>query len=243
MHELLERTLKEASQYFRDFLVHEYVKKSSLHNVDARLKFLVSIIFVLLVLLTFEIAKILVVTLSILAIAIASGVSVRILLKRSWLFTFFSFLILLPASLNNFEYLAAFVLRVMTSILAVQLFVVTTPFSEVCAALRWFRVPKTIVDSVWLTYRYAILLFNDLLSILLARASRRVSKGSHLDVWRHGGKAVGTFFLRAFERAEMVELATKARGNLDWKRNWKLKEEDAIYACIAAVVVYWWWTL
>lgn len=241
MHELIERTLKEASKYFQNFFIHEYLKKSALHFIDPRLKFLMSIIFILLLVSTLSLSKTFVVVISIFAIAIASKLSLSQLIKRAWLFTVFSFVVVLPAVFYDAMYVATFTLRVFAAIVAMQLFVLTTPFSEVCAVLRYFKIPLTLVNSIWLTYRYILLLFSDLLTILLARESRRVSKGSHMDVWRKGGEAVGKFFARSFERAERVEMAMKSRGDVDWSRNWNFGANELLICLITLTVVFWWW--
>lgn len=118
--------------------------------------------------------------------------------------------------------------------------IMTTNFSDLCSALRSFKVPETFVSALWLAYRYAIIMFNELLSILLARESRRVSKGSHMDVWRKGGEAVGLFFLRSLEKAERVQMAMEARGGSMINYQGKIKKLDLIYTVIVMFSVFWW---
>ncbi len=240
MHELLERSIREASHHFQNFLIHEYARRGFLHGLDARLKFVATLILVVLAVSTFELGKLLVIFATVIALTLFSGIGFRTILRRSWLFTLFSFIVVLPFALSDVLYVVTFTFRVFIAIAAMQLFVATTPFGEVCAALKYFRVPKVLVDSIWLAYRYVILLFSDLLAILLARESRRVSKGSHLDVWRKGGEAVGLFFLRSFERAERIQLAMVARGDVSWDRNWKIGGNELIFCAIVAFAALWW---
>jgi len=240
MHELLERTIKEASSYFQNFLIHEYSKKSALHAVDARIKLVATIIFIVLAVSTFNLEKVLLVLIFLITISAVTGLSLRSIAGRIWLFTLFSFIVVLPISLSNPTYAVTFTLRVATSLVAIQMLVMTTSFAEICLALRSFRVPEVFVSALWLAYRYAVLMFRELLSILLARESRRVSKGSHMDVWRKGGEAVGLFFLRSFEKAEKVQLAMEARGEALNHYRGKLKMLDFVYATIVAFTVFWW---
>lgn len=240
MHEVLEKTIREASSYFQNFLVHEYSLKGVLHDVDARVKLLTTALFVVLAVSTFNVEKILVVLISLLIIAKFASVSFTSLLSRIWLFSLFSFIVVLPISLTNPSYAAIFTLRVATSLIAIQLLIMTTPFSDVCYALRWLRLPETFVSALWLAYRYSLMLFSDLLTILMARESRRVSKGSHLDVWRKGGEAVGLFFVRSFEKAERIQLAMMSRGDKIWVYRKRFERVDFIYTALVAFVALWW---
>jgi len=240
MHELLERTIKEASKYFQNFLVHEYARKTALHKVDARLKLLSTLILVILAVSTFSFEKVLLLNLFLLAISFAAGISLGRILERIWLFTLFSFLVILPVSFSNPQYLLTFTLRVAASMVAIQLLIMTTSFSEICSAFRFFRIPETFVSAMWLAYRYTTIMLMELLTILLARESRRVSKGSHMDALKKGSEALGLFFLRSFERAERIQLAMEARGERINHRYGKLKMVDAVYAAIVLTTIFWW---
>ncbi len=240
MHELLEKTLREASAYFQNFLIHGYSKKGVLHSIDARVKLLATLIFVVLAVATFNIVKIGVVLIALLLIARMAEVRYRELFSRIWLFTLFAFIVVVPASVHDPAYGFIFTARVATSLIALQLLILTTPFSEICYALRWFRVPEIFVSALWLAYRYVLLMFSELMTILMARESRRVAKGSHLEVWRKGGEAVGLFFIRSFEKAEKVQMAMMSRGDKMWMYRRKLAKNDVIFALIAVFVVVWW---
>jgi len=240
MHELLERTIKEASSYFQNFLPHEYTKRSALHEVDARVKLIATIVFVVLAVSTFTLEKVLMVFIFLIVISAVVGLSLRRIAERIWLFTLFSFIVVLPFAISSPTYGVTFTLRVAASLVAIQMLIMTTSFAEICSALRSFKVPAIFVSALWLAYRYAVLMFRELLSILLARESRRVSKGSHMEVWRMGGEAVGLFFLRSFEKAEKVQLAMEARGEAIVHYRGKLKMLDFVYAVIVGFTAFWW---
>ncbi len=214
MHLLIEKTLREASKYFHDFFIHEYTKKTYLHRIDPALKIACTSILVLLSILTFKLTKILVVLLSIYILAFNVGIDMVMLLKRSWLFAFFAMVIVMPVSFLERDYSYAFIfpLRVLSSISALQLLILTTKFNEMLSALKRLKAPEVILEIVWLTYRYTVVMFRDLMNILLAREARRLRKSGHVEVFRKGGIALGLFFLRSVEKGEMIELAMKSRG-------------------------------
>jgi cobalt/nickel transport system permease protein len=211
-----------------------------LHEIDARVKLLGTIILIILTVSTFMIEKVAVVLLSLLVIAKFSSLSFKEIFKRIWLFTIFSFVVVIPVSLSDPHYAFIFTLRVATSLIAVQMLIMTTPFNEVVFGLKSFRVPEIFISALWLGYRYALLMFRELLKIMIARESRRVSRGSHLDVWKKGGQAMGIFFIRSYEKAERVQLAMMARGDrlITYKR--ELKSLDAIYALLILFIAGWW---
>ncbi|NOY10509.1 MAG: cobalt ECF transporter T component CbiQ [Archaeoglobi archaeon] len=214
MHLLIEKTIKEATEYFHNFFIHEYTKNTYLHSVDPAVKLIGTLVFILLSITTFNPERVLLTVLAVYFLAFNVRISLRLLVKRSSLFTIFSFIIVLPVSIyeRNLEYALIFPLRVFSSISALQLFILTTKFNEAMYALKRLRVPKIMLDIVWLTYRYTVVMFRDLLDIMLAREARRMRKGSHLEMFRVGGKSLGLFFLRSFEKAEMIELAMASRG-------------------------------
>jgi len=74
----------------------------------------------------------------------------------------------------------------------------------------------------------------------MARESRRVAKGSHLDLWRKGGESIGLFFIRSFEKAERVQLAMLARGDEIAYYRGRLRKVDFIYLLLLTFVVVWW---
>jgi cobalt/nickel transport system permease protein len=244
MHELIERSIKEASHYFQNFFIHDYGRPGFLHRVDARIKLLGTFLLVVLAVSTFDVTKILAIFTSCLVLAAFSGIGVLKVLKRIWLFTLFSFLIVLPLSISlRFEdvlYVLLFTLRVATSLTAIQILILSTPFNDVVYAMRGLRFPEAFVSGLWLAYRYIILMFTELMRVMLARESRRMTRGSHMEVWRKGGESLGLFFIRTFERAERVQLAMKARGEKVIAFKGSFSKLDKIYIIFMAAVTLWW---
>ena len=87
----------------------------------------------------------------------------------------------------------------------------TTPFDEVLKALKWYRVPAILIESLALAYRYAFLLLDQFRK--LSDASRlRGGFGSYVRVCRSTGMILSQVILRAYDRATNIQLAMTARG-------------------------------
>jgi cobalt/nickel transport system permease protein len=240
MHVILEKSLKEASKYFQNFFIHEYSEKGALHAVDARIKIFTTLVLIFLSISTFEPQKIIFIILTLTALAKLSKISLKKIITRIWLFSSFSFTITLPLFFQDPLYPFLFTLRVIASLTAIQLLIMSTSFSEICSALRSLHAPKIFVSALWIAYRYILLMFQELISIFMARESRRVAKGSHLDLWRKGGESIGLFFIRSFEKAERVQLAMLARGDEIAYYRGRLRKVDFIYLLLLTFVVVWW---
>lgn len=239
MHVVLEKTLKNASSYFQNFFIHEYTSKGVIHSIDARVKLLSTFLFVIITVSTFELEKLLFLLLSLLLISSILGLSLRKILKRVWLFSLFSFIVVSPLILQDKVYPFIFTLRVLIALIAVQMLVMSTTFAEICSAFRSLKVPNIFVHGLWLAYRYILVVFQDIINILLARESRRVSKGSHMELWKKGGESIGLFFLRSIERAERVHLAMTSRGDKIFGVKSKFGMLEISYITLSSFITLW----
>lgn len=239
MHVLIERTLKNASLYFQNFFIYEY-KRGLIHEVDVRVKFISAVFFVLLAVSTFEQTKLFFLLSSLLAISVVLGLSLKKLLQRVWLFSLFSFIVVSPQIFSNLQYPFIFALRVLISLIAVQMLIMSTNFFDLCAALRSLRVPESFVHALWIAYRYTLILFQDIINIVLARESRRVAKTSHTAIWRKGGEAIGLFLLRSIERSEKLQLAMILRGDKIVAKKGKFGLVEISYIAVTAFIAVWW---
>jgi cobalt/nickel transport system permease protein len=102
-------------------------------------------------------------------------------------------------------------LRVLSEMSWMAALMLTTPFSEILGALRWFRVPASLVDLVASMYRYIFLLFDEFGAMSAAAKAR----GGYSD-WRTGMRTLGLIlsqiFMRALDRAERIDQAMRVRG-------------------------------
>ncbi|NJN17248.1 MAG: cobalt ECF transporter T component CbiQ [Oscillochloris sp.] len=117
--------------------------------------------------------------------------------------------------------LIAFVSIVIKSWLSVQaalLLTATTHFTDVLFALRALRLPAVLVAILSFAYRYLFVLVDEAGRMLRAREVRSAEvpgrKAGGGLVWRASvvGRMVGTLFLRAYERSERIYVAMLSRG-------------------------------
>lgn len=240
---MIESSIKTATEYFQNFFSYEYYPKGFLQKVDSRIKFVGILALLLAVVSTFKIPKIMAILFSALVLAKLSNIGLKDILKRVWLFTTFSFVIVLPLYFSEgWYYVLSFTLRVLTAITLLQLLVLTTPFNEILYVLRAFKVPETLVFSLGLTYRYIHLMFSELMRILIARESRRVRKFGYREIWKDGGKMLGSFFIRVYEKGERVQRAITLRGDKlrCYSTQFKFGMTEALFIVFVTVVLIWW---
>ena len=244
MIELIEKSKKTAAEFFYNFLLQENINRGFLQKVDSRIKILSIVVFILLSVLSTDIAKVLALTFAGLILARLSQIGLFFLIKRVWLFTFFSFLIVLPVGIleKDFYYVAFFTLKVFSALIFLQLLILTTPFNEILQGLRFFKIPETFVFIVGLIYRYLHLMFSELLRIIVARESRRIKAMNFKDIWEHGGRALGNFFIRSLERGERLNLTLTYRGNTikTYSHSLQFSKFEILLVVYTLIVTVWW---
>ncbi len=117
------------------------------------------------------------------------------------------------------ERLLSIVVKSWLSVQVGVMLVSATPFPQLLAALRALRMPRLLVAIVGLMWRYLFVLSDEALRLLRARAARSGDPDGRRRVggsvlWRAhvtGGMA-GNLFLRAFDRADRIYAAMLARG-------------------------------
>jgi cobalt/nickel transport system permease protein len=87
----------------------------------------------------------------------------------------------------------------------------TTPFHEVLRAMRRLGVPLVLVATIQFMDRYRHVLIDELDRMARARRARSFQRRRALS-WSLLGGLIGMLFLRTFERAERVQGAMVARG-------------------------------
>lgn len=106
------------------------------------------------------------------------------------------------------------------SVQAAVLLASTTPFPDILMAMRALRIPRLLVAIIGLMWRYLFVLADEAHRLMRARLSRSgetglpgMHKGGSV-IWRArvtGGMA-GSLFLRALERSDRIYTAMLARG-------------------------------
>ena len=97
------------------------------------------------------------------------------------------------------------------ALLAMLVLAGTTPFPTLLVALRRLGVPRLLVATLQFMDRYRHVLLDELDRMATARRARTFRRGRALS-WSLLGGLIGMLFLRTFERAERVEGAMLARG-------------------------------
>jgi cobalt ECF transporter T component CbiQ len=87
----------------------------------------------------------------------------------------------------------------------------TTPFNRVMEALKWFRVPTILIDTIGMTYRYAFLLIEEFHHMRDAARSRGGFRG-YRNTQRSTALILAQVILRAYDRANRIQTAMVARG-------------------------------
>lgn len=117
--------------------------------------------------------------------------------------------------------LLRFISIVIRSWLSVQmaiLLVAATEFPKIVHALRYLRIPAVLTTIISFLYRYLFVLADEVLRLLRAREARsavvtgRKSGGSVLWRARMTGNMAGQLFLRSYERSDRVYNAMLSRG-------------------------------
>jgi len=87
----------------------------------------------------------------------------------------------------------------------------TTPFNRLLKALKWFRVPEILLDSIAMGYRYTSLVMQEFTTM---KNSARTRGG--FQNYRHAlqstGRIVAQVILRAYDRAIRIQEAMVSRG-------------------------------
>jgi cobalt/nickel transport system permease protein len=126
----------------------------------------------------------------------------------------------LTVSQPGLERFISIALKSWLSIQAAILLAASTPFPDLLVAMRAVRIPRLLVTIFSLMWRYLFVLADEAMRLLRARSARSghsdqpgLKPGGKL-AWRArvAGGMAGSLFLRAFERSDRIYMAMVARG-------------------------------
>lgn len=220
-------------------IVERYEERESpIHRADARAKLLAVFLYIFAISATPEgaWAAIALLALPVLAGAFLSRLGPWLVLRR----TFFALPFVLAAvplaftregdviatlpvlgwtaSREGVEAVTTILLRSWVSVGAAVLLVSTTSIVDLLRALRWFRVPRLLVATVFFAYRYLYVIADEVQRMMRARDSRSAAlpgrRTGGTVRWRANvtGNMVGSLFVRSIERSERVFAAMQSRG-------------------------------
>ncbi len=214
-------------------------RASFVHRLDARVKFVLAVLFIVCTALTPDGAWPAYVLLAalVLGVAVAAQLEMGFVQRRAAVALPFALAAvtvafstpghsLLTMHVLSWELaltdagLVRFVSILLKSWLSVQMAVVltaSTPFPDLLRAMRGLGLPKILVAIAGFTYRYIFVIGDEALRLMQARAARSGApsgRGGGNILWRArvtGGMA-GSLFLRSIERSERIYDAMAARG-------------------------------
>jgi cobalt/nickel transport system permease protein len=217
-------------------------RASPIHQLDPRVKFVLTVAFILAAALAPAGAWPVYVLLLALALsaAVLSDLGLGYVLKRSLLVSPFALAALpvlftldgppilsvalgpwqITATWTGLERFASVLAKSWTSVQMAILLTASTPFPQLLAAMRAVGVPRLLVSTFSLMWRYLFVLVDEAMRLMRARASRSghpdqpgARPGGSL-AWRArvtGGMA-GSLFVRSYERADRIYAAMLSRG-------------------------------
>jgi cobalt/nickel transport system permease protein len=87
----------------------------------------------------------------------------------------------------------------------------STPFHQVLEALRWYRVPRILLDTLATAYRYAFLVCEEFNRMRMAALARGGFSG-YLHTFKTLGMIIARIILRAYDRSAAIQASMTARG-------------------------------
>lgn len=215
---------------------------SLLHRADARIKFLLTIAFILTSSLTpFGAWPVYIFLFTlILSVTILSELGIRFVLVRASLAlpfvlsalpviftttgtTLFSLPLggwTLTASIEGLERFISIALKSWLSVQAAILLASSTHFPELLQAMRAVGIPRLLVAMFGLMWRYLFVLVDEALRLMRARSARSGASSDSSKrvggsvVWRArvAGGMAGNLFLRGIERSDRIYVSMLSRG-------------------------------
>jgi cobalt/nickel transport system permease protein len=236
----VEKTLNGGTALMRQAIFSDDVASQDglLQRLDARVKLVTLLGLLVVTALARSVVVLLVVYAAVLALGVASRLSLVFFLKRVWLFVpIFTGIVVLPATLNvitpgtvvvplgtwfgrelgitaeGLHGAAIIIVRVAVSISLVVLLTLTTPWTRLLAALRALFVPKVFILVLGMAYRYLFHLLGSVTDMYTARASRTVDPDVAVASGRRFvASSAGALFGKAHALSDEVYLAMVSRG-------------------------------
>jgi cobalt/nickel transport system permease protein len=237
----VEKTLAGTSNVMRRAMFSDDVSRQRglLQTIDPRVKMLSLLGLLIATAFIRNIPALVAMYAATLLLAVASRLPLGFFIKRVWLFIpIFTGIIVLPATLSvitpghivlplwtwhgqevgitsqGLTAAGLIVMRVATSVSLVVLMTLTTPWTELLAALRALFVPKIFILIIGMAYRYLFLLLTSVTDMYTARKARSVGNADadHKQGQRFVTASAGALFGRSHNLSEEVHMAMVSRG-------------------------------
>lgn len=175
-------------------------------------------------------------------LAALSGRQSYVILKVAFIAAFINLMVLLPAYFWLGQTRAPLMaIKIFMTVMAMQLFSLTTDWNGVLRAFKWLRVPAGLVFILHITLKYIFVLGRVALSMMYALRLRSVGRGRHNG---HSlGGVMGLLFLRSREQAQALYWGMVCRGfdgtyrpSLGHKHQWRWW--DGLIGIIDVFILY-----
>ncbi len=232
-HGVLEHAIQDISGALERSLFAEDIslRDGLLQSLDARVKVICTLAFLIGVNLSHSLGVIAAIYLFVLWLAWRSCIPASYFIRRVWLFLpFFTGVLLIPAlfitpgppllrlplslvitrtGLTTDLFL---LLRVSTSVSLTLLLILTTPWNTVLSALSVLRIPDVFILILGMTYRYIYLLLHLANDMFLSRKSRVVGRLTPAEERRLMAATTATLLSKSLNMSSEVYLAMQSRG-------------------------------
>lgn len=172
-------------------------------------------------------------------LSLMNGKEIVKILSMSLVMAFFTFIILLPYILLGNTYTSMIItLKVLSTLIAVNILSHSTRWNSITAALRRFYVPNIFILVLDITIKYISMLGDFSLNMLYALKLRSIGRNNN----KYGSIAgiAGTMFLKSKEMAEEMYAAMECRGftgEYTVKNKWKLTIADLMYTLLTIAII------
>lgn len=134
--------------------------------------------------------------------------------------------------------------RILGAFSLVTLLGLSTPFTEIMAALSWFKLPKGFIEISLFAYRYIFVLFEEAMVIYNAQKNRlgysNIKRGLNSF-----GILTGSLILKAFEHSHNLTLSMVQRGyegRIPLFKHKPFKRSEVVISIliILSIAIFWW---
>jgi len=202
---------------------------SPMHRFDPRAKLIAFIILIFSIVLLPNLKLALIGLLASILFLIASKLPLRFTLQHiKWVFLFVvPFIVIMPFTVGGaeifsfygltmtyegLEYGLLVAVRAISAVILVLPMIATTRFDLTLKALAKLKMPNMLVQMFMFTYRYIFVFVVEFQRTWRAMAARGFKIKTNIYALKTIGKALGTLFVRSYERGERVYQALRSRG-------------------------------
>jgi len=231
---------------------------SLVHRLDSRVKFIVVLVFTVLVISLPRTSVSILACYAVgpFAILVLAGIPLRFVFKHILLVSPFVLILALSCPLydkspvsvafgpflwnTSVGWMRCFTIlgKFTVTMLALIALVSTTRFNDLLTGLQRLGLPRLLVIQLGFLYRYIFVLIDRAHRILRARAGRRLRRLKFRAELKIAASMLGSLFIRSIDAAEHINIAMQARGfDGNWRTLSKLKVRrcDLFFLLAAAV--------